>query len=150
MHAAIELAAFWSVGFLTLCLAVVLLSVFGNVIESDMELLSLGKEAVIAGIASLIQATSVWLIVLFISPAFRGGALRAMIVPLIIVALIYKIAHLESWSIFETILLLAFQVAIACLIASLISGHFFAAIIFVAAFGIILAVIAAIAKSLWG
>ena len=148
MHAAIELAAFWSVAFLTLCLAVVLLSVFGNVIESDMELLSLGKEAVIAGMASLIEAASVWLIVLFISPAYRGGALRAMIVPLIIVALIYKIAHLESWSVFEAGLLLAFQVAIGCLIASLISGHFLAAIMVVAVCGIILAVVASFAKSL--
>ena len=45
MHAAIELAAFWTVAFLTLGVAVVLLSIFGGVIESDMELLSLGKEA---------------------------------------------------------------------------------------------------------
>ena len=71
-----------------------------------------------------------------------------MIVPLIIVALIYKIAHLESWSVFESGLLLAFQVAIGCLIASLISGHFLAAIMVVAVCGIILAVAASFAKSL--
>ena len=81
---------------------------------------------------------------------YRGFALRAMIVPLIIVALIYKVAHFESWSVFEAGLLLAFQVAIGCLIASLISGHFLAAIMLVVGFGIILAVIAAVAKSLWG
>jgi len=148
MHAAIELAAFWSVAFLTLCLAIALLSLFGNVIESDMELLSLGKEAVLAGVASLVEAAGVWLIVLFISPAYRGGALRAMIVPLIIVALIYRIAHLESWSVFESGLLLAFQVAIGCLIASLVSGHFLAAIMVVAVCGIVLVVVASFAKSL--
>jgi hypothetical protein len=150
MHAAIELVAFWAFAFLTLGMAVVLLSIFGGVIESDMELLGIGKEAVIAGIASLIEAATVWLIVLFISAAYRGLALRAMIIPLIIVGLIYKIAHLESWSVFEAGLLLAFQVAIGCLLASLISGHFQAAIMVVVVFGIILAVIAAFAKSLWG
>lgn len=150
MHAAIELVAFWGFGFLTLSIAVVLLSIFGSVIESDMELLSLGKEAAVAGIASLIEATTAWLIVLFISAMYRGLALRAMIIPLIIVGLIYKIAHLESWSVFEAALLLAFQVVIGCLIASLISGHILAAIWFVVGFGIVLAIIAAVAKSLWG
>jgi len=148
MHAAFELAAFWGVAFLTLCVAVVLLSIFAGVIESDMELLSLGKEAVIAGIASLIEAAGVWLIVLFISAMYRGLALRAMIIPIIIVGLIYKVAHLESWSIFEAGLLLAFQIAIGCLVASLISGHFQAAVMIVAVFGIILAVVAGIMKSL--
>jgi len=148
MHAAVELAAFWAFAFLTLSAAVVLLSIFGGVIESDMELLSFGKEAVIAGIASLIEAAGVWLIVLFISAMYRGLALRAMIIPIIIVGLIYKVAHLESWSIFEAGLLLAFQIVIGCLVASLISGHFQAAIMIVAVFGIILAVIAGIMKSL--
>jgi hypothetical protein len=150
MHAAIELAAFWAFGFVTLCAAVALLSIFGGVIKSDLELLSLGKEAVIAGIASLIEAAGVWLIVLFISAMYRGLALRAMIVPLIIVVLIYKVAHLESWSTFEAGLLLAFQVVIGCLMASLISGHFLAAIMVMVGFGIVLVVIAAVAKSLWG
>ena len=148
MHAAIELAAFWAVAFLTLCAAVVLLNIFGDVIESDMELLSPRKEAVIAGIASLIEAVGVWLIVLFIPVMYRALALRAMIIPVVIVALIYKVAHLESWSVFEVGLLLAFQVAIGCLGASLISGHFQAAIMIVVVFGIILAVIATFAKNL--
>ena len=148
MHAAIELAAFWGIAFVTLCVAVILLSIFSSVIESDMELLSLGKEAVIAGVASLIEAAGVWLIVLFISAMYRGLALRAMIIPIIIVGLIYKVAHLESWSIFEAGLLLAFQIAIGCLVASLITGHFQAAIMTVTVFGIILAIIAGIMKSL--
>ena len=150
MHAAIELVAFWAFAFLTLGMAVVLLSIFGGVIESDMELLGIGKDGVFAGLASLFEAATVWVLFLFISAAYRGLALRAMIIPLIIVGLIYKIAHLESWSVFEAGLLLAFQVAIGCLLASLISGHFQAAIMVVVVFGIILAVIAAFAKSLWG
>ena len=150
MHAAIELITFWAFAFLTLSLAVALLRIYGGVIESDVELVSLGKEAVIAGIASLIEAVTVWLIVLYISAMYRGLALRAMIIPLIIVGLIYRISHLESWSIFEVVLLLAFQIAIGCLLASLISGHFQAAVLVIVVFGIILAVIAAVAKSLWG
>jgi hypothetical protein len=148
MHAAIELAAFWGVAFLTLGVAVILLSIFSSVIESDMELLNLGKEVMIAGVASLIEAAGVWLIVLFISAMYRGLALRAMIIPIIIVGLIYKVAHLESWSTFEAGLLLVFQIAICCLVASLISGHFQAAIMIVAVFGIVLAVIAGIMKGL--
>src|ERR1700685_3545014 len=93
MHATIELAAFWAFGFLTLCAAVVLLSIFGGVIERDMELLSLGKEVMLAGIAALIEAAGIWLIVLFIPAMSRGLALRAMIIPLIMVTLIYKVAH---------------------------------------------------------
>lgn len=150
MHAAIELAAFWAVAFLTLSIAVVLLSIFGDAIQSDMELLSLGKEAAIAGIASLIQAAGIWLIVLFIPAMNRGLALRAMIVPVIAVILIYRLAHLESWSFFETGLLLAFQFAIGCFIASLFSGHFGTAIMILVVFGIVLAAIAIVAKSLWG
>jgi hypothetical protein len=148
MHAAIQLTAFWAVAFLTLCAAVLLLNIFSGVIEGDMELLSLGKEAVIAGIASLFEAVGLWLIVLFIPAGYQGIGLRAMIIPVLIVALIYKVAHLVSWSIFEIGLLLAFQVGVGCVAASLISGHFQAAIMVVVVFGIILAVIASIVKSL--
>ena len=121
-----------------------LLNIFGSIIQSDIELLSLGKEAMIAGISSLIEAAGLWLIVMFIPLA-----LRAMIFPIIIVILIYKVAHLESWSAYEAGLLLVFQVAIGCLIASLVTGHFLSAVMVVVAFGIILAVIAAFLKGLW-
>ncbi len=148
MHAAIQLAAYWAIAFLTLSVAVVLLNIFCNAIESDMELLSAGTEAIISGFASLIEAVGVWLIVLFVPVEFRALGLRAMIVPLIIVALIYKIAHLESWSILEIGLLLAFQIAVGCLVATLISGHFGTAIMVVVFFGFALAIIASFAKSL--
>ena len=150
MHAAIELAAFWAIAYVTLGLAVVLLTIFGELIQSDMELLSLGKEAILAGVASLIQAVGIWLIALFIEAQYRGIALRAMIIPLLMVALIYKIAHLESWSIFEAGLLLAFQIVIGCLVAALLSGHFEAAVMIVLVFGMILALIAVLAKNLSG
>ena len=150
MHAVIELVAFWAFAFLTLGAAVWLLSIFGGIIQSDMELLSLGKEAVIAGIASLIEAAGMWLIVLFIPAMSRGMALRGMIIPIFIVGFIYKIAHLESWGVFEVGFLIAFQIGIACLVASLIAGNFLAAIMVVVVFGIVLGIVAVVAKSLWG
>jgi hypothetical protein len=147
MHAAIELAIFWGFAFLTLCLAVVLYNIFGNLVESDMELLSLGKEAALAGIASFIEAAGVWLIVLFVPAMSRGLALRAEIVPILAVALLYRIAHLEDSSIYDVGLILAFQLAIAFFIAALLTGHFLAAIGVVVVVGIVLAAIAGLAKN---
>lgn len=150
MHATLELAAFWLVAFLTLSAAVVVLSIFCDVVESDMELLSFGKEAVVAGFASLIEAATLWLIVLFIPVETRGLALRAMVIPIMIVGLIYMIAHFETWSIFETVLLLAFQLVIGCMMATLLSGHFGAAVVILLMFGAFMAAIGVIARSLWG
>ncbi len=95
---------FWALAFLSLGAALVLLNIFYSLIGDGLELLSLGKEAVIAGIASLIEAASLWLVVTFV-PA---GA-RAMIFPALVVALIYKVAHFEDWGRFEILLLLVFQ-----------------------------------------
>ena len=148
MHAAILLLTFWTLAFVTLCAAVALMSIFYGLIENDLELHSLGKEAVIAGIASLIEGAGVWLVVLFIPVAYRALGLRALIIPAIIVALIYKIVHLEDWSRYEVLLLLMFLVVIGNLVASFIFGHFEAAIIVLGGFGLVLAVIAGFAKSL--
>ena len=149
MHAAIELAVFWAFAFLTLCLAVILSGIYGNVIQSDMDLLTPDKEAVVAAIASLIEAAGIWLIVMFIPAMTRGYALRAEFIPILIVALLYKIAHLESWSVYDVMLLLLFQMAIGCFIASLLTGHFLAALMIVAVLGIVLALIANFARNFW-
>jgi hypothetical protein len=143
MHSAIQLLIFWALAFLTLCTALVLLNIFYNLIGDGLELLSLGKEIAIAGVASLVEAAGLWLVVILV-PA----ASRAMIIPVIIVALIYKVAHHEDWSRYEILLLLMFQVVIGCLGASLIFGHFETAIIILVGFGIVLAIIAAFARSL--
>lgn len=145
MHATIELAVFWAFAFLTLCLAVILSAIFGNLIQSDMDLLTPGKEALLAAIASLIEAAGIWLIVLFIPAMTRGYALRAEIFPILIVALLYRIAHFESSSIYDVGLILVFQIAVACFIAALLTGHFLAALMIVVVFGIVLALIASFA-----
>lgn len=142
MHIAIQLLIFWGLAFLSLCTAIVLLSLFYDLIGDSLELLSLGKEAVVAGLASLVEAASIWLVVSFV-PA----AARAMIVPAIVVALIYKVSHLEDWSRYEILLLLLFQIVIGSLGACLVSGRFEAALIVLVGFGIILGIIAAFARS---
>jgi hypothetical protein len=55
-------------------------------------------------------------------------------IPEITAALIYQAAHLESRSIFEVGLLPAIQVAIGCLGAALIFGHFREAMMIVVVF----------------
>ena len=142
MHAAIQLAVFWGLAFLSLGIALLLLNLFYGLIGDGLELLSLGREAIIAGVASLVEAMSIWLVV-----AFVPTAARAMIVPAIVVALIYKVAHLEDWSRYEILLLLLFQIVIGCLGACLFFGRFEEAMIILVGFGIVLAVIAAFARS---
>lgn len=144
MHAAIQLVVLWAFAFLSLGLALMLLAVFFGLIGNDLELRTVGTEVVIAGVSSLIEALSFWLVVTFI-PA---GS-RALILPVLIVAIIYKVAHYEDWGRFDVFMLLAFQAAICFLGASLFFGHFQAAIYVLIGFGGILAVIALFARSLW-
>ena len=141
---AVQLGIFWVLAFLSLSLALVLLNIFFALIGNDLELLSIGSEAAIAGICSLIEASGFWLVVTFI-PA---GS-RALILPVLIVALIYKIAHYEDWGRFDVFMLLAFQTAIGFAGVSLFFAHFEAAIFILIGFGSILAIIALCAKSLW-
>ena len=96
----------------------------------------------VAGIASFIEAASLWLVLTFI-PA---GA-RAMIIPVLMVVLLYKVAHLEDWGRFEVFLLLIFQAFIGCLGMSLFSGHFETAAIILIGFAAILTIVALFAKS---
>jgi hypothetical protein len=126
---------FWALAFVTLALALLLLSIFYALIEDDLTLQGMGKEAIIAAVASLIEAASVWVVVTFIPL----GA-RALFIPAIIVGLIYKVTHLEDWGRYEIILLLLFQLVISASGASLIFGHFAAALGILFVFAVCLAV----------
>jgi len=77
--------------FLTLGAALVLLNLFDSLIGNDLTLLSTGQEAVIPGLTSFIEGGSVGLVITFVPTA--GGAL---IVPAIVVAIIYRLAHQSS------------------------------------------------------
>ena len=124
-------------------MALLVLNVFFALIEDDLTLQSLGKEALIAAVASLIEAAIVWVVITFIPL----GA-RALFIPALIVGLIYKITHLEDWSHYEIILLLLFQVVIAAVGASLLSGHFAAAFGILFIFAVCLAVTVAFMRGL--
>jgi hypothetical protein len=143
MPAAVHLLIFWALAFLTLALALLLLSVFFALIEDDLTLQSAGKEAIIAAVASLIEAASVWVVVTFIPL----GA-RALFIPALVVGFIYKVTHLEDWSRYEIILLLLFQLVISAIGATLISGHFAAAFGVLFVFAVCLAVTIAFMRGL--
>ncbi|MGD0812475.1 MAG: hypothetical protein ABSA83_02630 [Verrucomicrobiota bacterium] len=148
MHIALQLLLFWAVSFVTLCAALVLLGIFYGLIENDLELHSVGKEASVAGIASLIEGAGVWLVADVIPAAQRLTGIRALIFPALIVAFIYKIAHLEDWRYGDVVLLLTFQFIISCSGALLVFGRFGPALLILAGFGALLALIAAFAKNL--
>ncbi len=143
MHAALQLLLFWALAFVALCMALTLLNIFYGLIGNDLTLRSFGQEAVIAGIASLVEAAGVWLVASFVPTGSR-----ALFVPALIVALIYKLGHLEDWSRYDVALFLVFEMVIVCSGLSLFFGHFQTGIIILGIFGGILAVIASIARSL--
>lgn len=143
MHTAIHLLGFWAAAFVTLGAALVLLNIFDGVIGNDLILRTVGQEAVIAAIASLVEGGSLWLVVTFVP----GGG-RALIVPVLIVGLIYKIGHLEDWSRYDVLMLMMFQAVIAGCGLALAFGQFQMAFIVLIVFALALALIAGFARGL--
>jgi len=144
MQTAIHILGFWAVAFVTLCVALLLLNIFYNLINFDLDLRSLGQEALIAAIASLVEGVGIWAVLTLI-PSAMGG--RALVVPALIVGLIYKISHLEDWNRYDVLALLLFQCAIGCIGAALLLGHFGTAFTILVIFIAVLAGVAIIAKS---
>lgn len=143
MQIAIHLLGFWALAFVTLAAALVLLNIFDGLIGNDLTLLSAGKEAVIAGVASLVEGGSLWLVVSFV-PA----AVRALIIPALIVGLIYKLGHLEDWSRYDVTMLLFFQGVLVGISVCLFFGQFQAALVILLVFVFALAVIAGFVRGL--
>ena len=143
MHIALQLFAFWSLAFVTLCSALALLNIFYGVIGNDLVLHSLGKEAAIAGFAALVEGGGFWLVLHYVP-----GAVRALVFPLFVVAVIYKVGHFEDWNKGDALMLLGFQVVIGLFGASLLAGHFQTAVFVLIVFGAFLALIASFARSL--
>src|SRR5471030_68599 len=117
MHAVLHILEFWALAFVSLSVALVLLNIFWNLIEQDLCLKTLGQEAVLVGVASPIEAIGLWLLL-----PLGPGAMRAMILPALLVGVIYKVAHFEDWSRYEIICLLMFQLIIVAVGASLLEG----------------------------
>ena len=143
MHIAMHLLGFWAIAFATLAAALVLLNIFDGLIGNDLILHSAGKEAVIAGFASLVEGGSLWLVVSFVP-----SAVRALIIPAMIVALIYKVGHLEDWSRYDVSMLLLFQGVLGGVIVCLFVGQFLTALVVVLVFVFALAVIAGFVRGL--
>ena len=143
MHPVLQLLLFWLLAFVSLGLAVALVNVYSNVIGSDLTLHSAGKEAAVAGIASLVEAASVWAVLSYIP-----SAARALILPALLVGLIYKISHFQDWSTSDVVLLLVAQTVIGCSGVALFFGHFQLALIRVGVFGACLAIMAAFIRNL--
>lgn len=133
----------WVLAFVTLSAAVLLLNIYYQLIGNDLVLRSLRQELIIAGLASLIEGASAWGIVTFLPIA-----VRAMLVPALVVAIIYKLSHLEDWNRYDVGLLLMFQVVISCFGGFLFFGHFQATLVIVVAFGGFLALVGSFVRSL--
>jgi hypothetical protein len=143
MHIALHILIFWALAFTSLGLAILLLNIFWNLIEQDLDLKDLSREAIIAGGASMIEAIGLTLLI----PLGARG-LQAMLIPFLIVGLIYKISHLEDWSHYEIICLLLFQLIIVAIGASLFLGNFTATFGILITFAIVLAIIVAFVRGL--
>jgi hypothetical protein len=128
---------------MSLGLAILLLNIFWNLIEQDLDLKDLSHEAIIAGGASMIEAIGLTLLI----PLGARG-LQAMLIPFLIVGLIYKISHLEDWSHYEIVCLLLFQLIIVAIGASLFLGNFAAAFGIFIVFAVVLAIIVAFIRGL--
>jgi hypothetical protein len=146
MNAVSQLALYWLLAFVSLGLALVLLNIYCSAIDSDMELLGAKAEILIVTVCSLIEAAGFWLIATYAPMAMA----RAMFIPALVVAVIYKTAHYQDWSKFEVFLLLMFQIVIGVVTASVCFGQFSSAFWVLIGFGAILGVIGFVSKSMWG
>ena len=141
---AMQFPKYWALSFATLGIALWLFQLFCRWINSDLELHSARKEAVIAGIASLVQGTGFWVSALL----FHGDPFHRMVIPGMIVAIIYKLGHFEEWSGYEVGGFALFQAITLGTGLCIASGQFKLAVLFLAVFGVGLAFVASIAKSL--
>ena len=134
MATAAQFFGYWALAFVSVGMALVLLSLFYRFLECDLNLHGFWKEAVIAAVASAVQGAGFW----FSASLFHGDML----------AIIYWLAHLEDWSGYEIGGIAYSQAAILVAGLILVTGQFKFGIIMLALFAGGLAIIASIAKSL--
>ncbi len=144
MHAALYFVGLWALAFITLCAALVLLNIFDAIIGNDLMLNSAGKEAVMAGVASLIEGGSLWLVITFVPTAAR-----ALVIPALIVALVYKLGHLEDWSRYDVVMLLLFQGVLISVVMCLFAGLFLAALVILMVLAVALIVLHALTQGVY-
>lgn len=76
VHATLLLLGLWLFAFVSLCLALLLLNIYSDLIGYDFALYGLRKELILAAICSLIEAVSVWAVKTYVP-----GAARALLAP---------------------------------------------------------------------
>jgi hypothetical protein len=115
-------------------------------IDLDLDLRGVGKEAVIAAVASAVQGAGFWVS----ASLFHGHAFRrpVLVIPSALVAFIYWLSHLEDWSGYEVGGIGFFQAAVLGTGLCIVGGQFVLAAIIFGAFAVGLAIIACVAKSL--
>ena len=144
MATATQFIQYWALAFVSLSVALALLSLFYRFMDFDLDLRSLRKEALIAGVASAIQGAGFW----FSASLFHGDPFRRLLIPGVIVAIVYWLSHLEDWSGYEIGGISLFQGVILVTGLCLMGGQLKLAIIILGVFVIGLALIASIARSL--
>ena len=144
MATATQFVQYWALAFVSLSVALVLLSLFYRFIDFNLHWHSLRKEALIAGIASVIQGAGFW----FSASLFQGNPFRRLVIPGAIMAIVYWLSHLEDWSGYEIGGIALFQGVILVTGLCLMGGQGKMAILILGVFVVGLAFIASIAKSL--
>jgi MFS superfamily sulfate permease-like transporter len=94
-------------------------------------------------VASLIEGGSLWLVITYVPTAAR-----ALVVPALIVALLYKIGHLEDWNRYDVVMLLLFQGVLISVVMCLLAGLFLTALGILLVLALALVVLAAFARGL--
>ena len=143
MHTVLQIAAFWALAFGTLVAALVLLNIYYGLLGSDVVFRSVRQEAAIAASVSLIQGASAWVLLSFV-PA----AIRAMFLPILVAAIIYKLSHLEDWNRYHILSLFLFQFALGAAAGCFYSGHVSGGLLIIAGVGAFLVILWAVVKNL--
>ena len=127
---------FWGASFVTLSIALVLMSVFYRLIDCDLGLHGWAKETVLAVIASMFQGVGLW-VVYSIAP---NGGYRSQVIPTIFVAIIYYATHTgKDWDGWEMTGILLFQVAVSMIGFFALTGELkLAAVVLVSFLGALL------------
>jgi hypothetical protein len=135
---------YWALAFVTLSAALLLLNLFCRFIDSAIDFHSVGKEVLVAGVASAVQGAGFW----FSASLFQGQPFRRLVIPGVIVASIYWLTHLPDWSGYEVGGIAYFQIALLATGLCLFRGEIQIAVIILGLFIAGLIIIAGIAKSL--
>jgi hypothetical protein len=144
MATATQFLQYWALAFVALSASLLLLNLFCGFIDSDINFHSVGKEALVAAVASAVQGAGFW----FSASLFQGQPFRRLVIPGVIVAIIYWLTHLPDWSGYEVGGIAYFQMALLAAGLCLVGGEIQLAVMILGLFIVGLVIIAGIAKSL--